>query len=94
MAKINLKIELNKNDERNLIESIQNYILSYNMLSRFNDKLPPMVSEICDNGNGTIELRILNFIFNVKEIIPLMDEVAGDMLKSMGIDIENIPKYI
>ena len=60
MAKLNLQIELNKYNESDIIDSIQSYIFSYNLIAKASDKVPSMETEICDNSDGTIEFLYID----------------------------------
>ena len=90
MAKLNLQIELDKYDESDIIDTIQSYIFSYNLMSRISSHLKPMVTEVCDNSDGTIEFRVLDFEFDPKGWMEESDKAAEDFLNNMGISKEDI----
>ena len=92
MAKLNLQLQLDKEKETDLLESIQSYIFSYNLLSRTVATIDPMTTEICDNSDGTIEFRILDFEFDPKSLMEESNKAAEDFLSNMGISKEDIFK--
>ena len=94
MAKLNLQLQLDKEKEADTLEFIQSYIFSHNLLSRTTATLNPMVTETCDNSDGTIEFRVLDFEFDPKSLMEESDKAAEDLLNSMGISKEDIFKYM
>ena len=62
--KINLQITLNKEDQNDLkiYESLESFTLAYNMMQMMSEHtLPELQSEVCDNNDGTVEFRIIDF---------------------------------
>ena len=94
MAKLNLQLQLDKEKEADILDFIQSYIFSHNLLSRTAATLNPIVTEICDNSDGTIEFRVLDFEFDLQKLMEDSDKAAEDFLNNMGISKEDIFKYI
>ena len=94
MAKLNLQLQLDKEKDIDLFEFIQSYIFSHNLLSRTTTAINPIATEICDNSDGTVEFRILDFEFNPKSLMEESDKAAEDFLSNIGINKEDIFKYI
>lgn len=94
MAKLNLQLQLDKEKEIDLFEFIQSYTFSHNLLSRTVTTLKPIVTEICDNSDGSIEFRVLDFEFDPKSLMEDSDKAAEDFLNSMGISKEDIFRYM
>ena len=92
MAKLNLQIELNKYNDSDIIDSIQSYIFSYNLIAKVSDKVPSMETEICDNSDGTIEIRIKDFEFDPKMLSQDSEDAARETLEGLGIDVEELIK--
>ena len=90
MAKLNLQLQLDKEKDSEIFELIQSYIFSYNLMSRMSSNLKPIVTEVCDNSDGTIEFRVLDFEFDPKSLMEESDKAAEDFLNSMGISKEDI----
>lgn len=100
MAKLNLQLQLDKEKDSEIFELIESYIFSYNLMSRMSPAiLNPITTEICDNSDGTIELRVLDFEFDPKSLMEESNKAAEDFLSSIGISKEDIfnsvgePKY-
>ena len=94
MAKLNLQLQLNKEKEADVFEFIQSYIFSHNLLSRTTATINSITTEICDNSDGTIEFRVLDFEFDPKSLMEDSDKAAEDFLSSMGLSKEDIFKYV
>lgn len=94
MAKLNLQLQLDKEKEADVLEIIQSYLLSYNILSGISETIDPISTEICDNSDGTVEFRVLDFEFDPKSLITESDKAAEDFLNNMGISKEDIFKYM
>lgn len=92
MAKLNLQIELDKYTESDIIDTIQSYIFSYNLIARVFDKIPSMETEICDNSGRTIEIRIKDFEFDPKMLSQNSEDAARATLEGLGIDVEELIK--
>ena len=56
------------------------------------DKVPNMETEICDNSDGTIEIRIKDFKFNPKILSQESETAAREALEGLGIDVEELIK--
>ena len=94
MAKLNLQLQLDKEKEADIFEFIQSYIFSHNLLSRTTATINPITTEICDNSDGTIEFRVLDFDFDPKSLMEESNKAAEDFLSSMGISKEDIFNYV
>ena len=92
MAKLNLQIELDKYAESDIIDTIESYIFSYNLIARMSDKVPNMETEICDNSDGTIEIRIKDFEFDPRMLSQDSEDTAREALECLGIDVEELIK--
>ena len=90
MAKLNLQLQLDREKDSEIFEIIQSYIFSYNLMSRISSHLKPIVTEVCDNSDGTIEFRVLDFDFDPKNLMEESDKAAEDFLSNMGISKEDI----
>ena len=56
------------------------------------DKVPSMETEICDNSDGTIEIRIKDFEFDPRMLSQDSEDAAREALEDLGIDVEELIK--
>ena len=90
MAKLNLQLQLDKEKDIELFELVQSYIFSYNLMTRLSSNLNPIMSELCDNSDGTVDVRILDFEFDTKNLMEETDKASEELLNSIGISREDI----
>ena len=90
MAKLNFQLQLDKEKDIEILELIQSYTVSYNLMTRLSLSLKPMTTVICDNSDGTIDFRLIDFEFEPKEWIQDSDKAAEEFLNTMGISREDI----
>lgn len=90
MARISIQVTLDKDEEKSVLEKIEEYLMYYSLLSNFTNEIPTIHSEICDNCDGTVELRVIDFECDLKEFLTLTEEATEDILKCMGIDSQSI----
>ena len=90
--KINVQIEydLNNNVDVNTINNLQNWIFSYNMTSQIiSADMNPIRTEICDNSDGTVEFRILDFEYD-DEQMNKANQLALEYLEKLDLDIDDL----
>ena len=92
MAKLNLTLHVSEEEKASVLEGIQSYIFSYNMLyaKSKSEKLNPLRSELCDNNDGTFDLRIIDFEFDMDALIYEIMEESKSLMSSLGIDINSL----
>lgn len=88
MAKINLTINLDKYTEYDVLEYLEYLVFTYNYILLQADNSNRIQSEICDNGDGSIEFRILDFIVNSEDLDEIQNTLAnyGRQLNNLSLN--------
>ena len=94
MAKLNLQLQLDKEKEADILELIESYLFSYNLLSHVSTTLTPIASEICDNSDGTVDFRILDFAFDPESLMEESNKATEDFLNNLGMSKEDIFRFM
>lgn len=91
--KLNVQITLDKYEERDDLEELNTWILSYNMMSSLIPELKPIQTEVCDNGDGTIEFRLVDYEFSLKDL-ENSNKVAQEYMKDLDLQIAEMMKNL
>lgn len=90
MAKLNFQLQLNREKDSEILEMVESYIFSFNLMTRMSSSLKPMVTEIYDNSDGTVEIRLLDFEFEPNEWMQDSDKAVDEFLQNVGMTREDI----
>lgn len=89
--KLNAQITLDKETESQVIQELQTFLTSYNMSTYCLPGVKPIRSEFCDNSDGTVEIRILDYEFSLDDLKTAESE-SKELIDTFDDDIKNLLK--
>ena len=89
--KLNVQLTLDKYEEAKALEELNAWIITYNMVSQIDPDMKTLNTEICDNNDGTIEFRLLDYDFTMEDI-KTANESAQRYINSLDFDIDELIK--